>query len=1094
MRLKLPPVLSVDAKSRLGHVRQIAFPAVTIEGSAVRYTLGTSVGHAVRDDAGASLLYVFPKRPRTAPLPDDAPVLVASLTQDQVEQDLTDGTWVTHEAKEVNPPTAARLAASALASWRHAFQFAEGDPDGGVAGLRRPQVGALHAIHAHWSTSDETATVVMPTGTGKTETMLAVLTSAPCERVLVVVPTDALRSQLADKFETLGLLKVPGNAVLSERAERPVVGTLTSKPITLEELDGVFNDCNVIVATSHLVGACDAAVQDRMAALCSHLFIDEAHHAEAPTWKAFRERFHLKRVLQFTATPFREDGQAMDGKLVYVYPLRKAQQEGYFKPIRFHSVREFDPENGDREIAVAALDELDADATGKHIVMARVKDTQRASTILALYDSYGRYQAVAIHSGMPQKAQREAKRRLLDGSARIVVCVDMLGEGFDLPELKIAAFHDIRKSLAVTLQLAGRFTRARPDLGDPVFIANIALVDVSDELRKLYAQDPDWNALLPDLSTAAIEAEQSSQEFFRGFGAFLDEVPLQDLRPAASMVVYKTECANWTPDRFKRGMRGLTSRDKVYDTLNPVTNTLVVLTATDQGVRWSDVESIRETVWELLVAVWDRERALLYLHGSGLNGEYREIAKALCGQDVRLVVAPEIFRCFHGVKRLILNNVGLNEHLGRQVRYTARMGSDVESRITHAARRGAKRAVVSGSGFEHGAMTSIGAAKRGRVWSNLRLRVDTFANWAHSVGTKIADGTIDTETVLAGTLKPEPVGIVPPITAIAADWPKEVLERPEAGCRFSGLGIADEPAANVDIQVPARELEGPLLIRVFSDRWESVLRLDLLPADDSFDFRFVHVQGVVLNITIGTKHEPLVEFFNVSPPVVWFADGSSLEGCEFTHLPADELRPFDPQRLMALDWIDVNIRAESQGEGRRPGTIQHTMIQRLQREPAYEVIFDDDGAGEAADIVAIRVDTTNLVVPRIDVELYHLKFAGGAPGARLDDLYVVCGQAQRSTSWMGSHGRRTDLFNHLLTRNDKRVNRGAPTRFERGTEAQLFRIRDMSRGADVKLKVFVVQPGVSKARITDELLRLLAVTENFLVDTYEIPFTVICSA
>jgi hypothetical protein len=31
----------------------------------------------------------------------------------------------------------------------------------------------------------------------------------------------------------------------------------------------------------------------------------------------------------------------------------------------------------------------------------------------------------------------------------------MLGEGFDMPELKIAAFHDIKKSLAITLQLAG---------------------------------------------------------------------------------------------------------------------------------------------------------------------------------------------------------------------------------------------------------------------------------------------------------------------------------------------------------------------------------------------------------------------------------------------------------------------------------------------------------------------------------------------------------------------------------------------------------------------------------------------------------------
>jgi superfamily II DNA or RNA helicase len=78
---------------------------------------------------------------------------------------------------------------------------------------------------------------------------------------------------------------------------------------------------------------------------------------------------------------------------------------------------------------------------------------------------------------------------ILERRTQIVVCVDMLGEGFDLPELKIAAFHDVKKSLAVTLQLAGRFTRAKPNLGDPTFIANIGDPKVSDELRILYAQD-----------------------------------------------------------------------------------------------------------------------------------------------------------------------------------------------------------------------------------------------------------------------------------------------------------------------------------------------------------------------------------------------------------------------------------------------------------------------------------------------------------------------------------------------------------------------------------------------------------------------------
>lgn len=36
-------------------------------------------------------------------------------------------------------------------------------------GLRKPQYGALSAIRAHWTVSSKPATVVLPTGTGKTE-------------------------------------------------------------------------------------------------------------------------------------------------------------------------------------------------------------------------------------------------------------------------------------------------------------------------------------------------------------------------------------------------------------------------------------------------------------------------------------------------------------------------------------------------------------------------------------------------------------------------------------------------------------------------------------------------------------------------------------------------------------------------------------------------------------------------------------------------------------------------------------------------------------------------------------------------------------
>jgi superfamily II DNA/RNA helicase len=138
--------------------------------------------------------------------------------------------------------------------------------------------------------------------------------------------------------------------------------------------------------------------------------------------------------------------------------------------------------------------------------------------------------------GQPRDAAKreEIRQEIISGESRIIVCVDMLGEGFDLPELKIAAFHDIRKSLAVTLQLAGRFTRSRPDLGNATFVANLAEVNVQEELRKLYTRDPDWNYLLPQLSDTAIDAQVTFKEFIDGFADFPEDIPLKQIKPATS--------------------------------------------------------------------------------------------------------------------------------------------------------------------------------------------------------------------------------------------------------------------------------------------------------------------------------------------------------------------------------------------------------------------------------------------------------------------------------------------------------------------------------------------------------------------------------
>ncbi|WP_175695058.1 DEAD/DEAH box helicase [Burkholderia ambifaria] len=1087
MKLTLPPLLGIDIKFAKGSVRQLTEASRTLEAQMMRFALPSALGWKFETALG-EIIYLFQRVPVEAEMPSDGAVLVGHVPEAAEEIDLRNAKWIPRKGSMEGNPVA-----EALNSWRNAFKYISEDEAGfGRIGLRKPQIGALHAIHAHWSTTSSVATVVMPTGTGKTETMLATLITARCPRLLVLVPTDALRRQIAEKFYSLGILKDPDCIVLDQSAVRPVVGTLMKLPSTPDEVDEFFSQCNVVVTTSALAGFCSPDVQDRMAEQCSHLFIDEAHHAEAPTWKRFKSFFKVRErpILQFTATPFREDGQPLDGKIVYVYPLRMAQREGYFRSIRFRNVFEFSTPRADMEIAKAVVDELRKDVTGLHVAMARVATKARAAHVLEIYRNIGQYNPVMLHSTMSKK-DANVSRSLLDcGRSRIVVCVDMLGEGFDMPELKIAAFHDLKKSLAITLQLAGRFTRARKDLGDPVFIANTADVNLREELRTLYSQDPDWNLLLPGLSEGAIGQEVEAQEFLAGFVGQLDDIPLHEIHPSASMVVYRTRCAMWKPENFRKAFRGGSKDERIYPILNASEHTLVVLAPRRHGVPWTDIASVESIVWELCIAVWDQPRALLYIHGSTNTGTYSDFAKALCGDDASLVVAPEVFRVMAGINRLMLTNVGLNEQIGRQIRYTGRMGPDVGARLSEATLGTTTKAVLAAVGFSRGEQTSIGAGKRGRVWSNLRLRVGQFSEWCKQAGEKIANEEIDPEEVLKGTLIPRMVMARPPSVAVGVDWPVELIDFNESVTAFSFEYVSEVSMTHVGIELVECSATAPLIIRIFTDNREVKVRLKFLGAGATADFAFVYEGSDRAQIRRG-KTVDLCDFLTEFPPTIWFADGSRLDGNMHTELRTGSTL-FPRDKLEVLDWTDIDIKKESQREERRKDSVQYRTIEVLKERYAYDVLFDDDGAGEAADIVGITLDDP--VAPKlITVDLVHCKYSGGSTaGTRIDDMYVVCGQAQRSVMWLHNKDRRTDLFVHLLKREATRIDEGRPSRIEVGSRDRLALIRDISRTCSVTLRVFIVQPGLSRTKAAEHQLALLGVTEKFLNETYQLPLHVFC--
>src|SRR3546814_15383705 len=81
----------------------------------------------------------------------------------------------------------------------------------------------------------------------------------------------------------------------------------------------------------------------------------------------------------------------------------------------------------------------DLDAGLNHLAMARCSTIERAKQLHQLYTAiHPQYRPVIVHSQQPLRERRENLAALRRFESRIIVCVAMLGECFDLPELKIA--------------------------------------------------------------------------------------------------------------------------------------------------------------------------------------------------------------------------------------------------------------------------------------------------------------------------------------------------------------------------------------------------------------------------------------------------------------------------------------------------------------------------------------------------------------------------------------------------------------------------------------------------------------------------------
>lgn len=1076
----IPEIWELDCEVAGNRVRQLRRPAYAGDATVLTLAVGRHQGYRVEADTRS--VAVLGKS--LANLPDGEVLLSAAkgaTVLPTADAEPTVQRWL--RPVPTTALTSAELAHRAddvRSSWVDHFLLRTETPT--RDGLRTPQVGALHAVLAHWTMSDDAATIVMPTGTGKTETMLSLIVSERLANLLIIVPTVPLREQTIQKFAALGVL--PALGIVEPGAKYPLVGAMEHGITDAAAAEAFMRSCNVVVATMAAINECSADARLALAQTTGYLFIDEAHHIPAATWSAFRAHFPDSKILQFTATPFRNDGKRVDGRVIYDYPLGRAQKNEMFQKIRFTAIAAFTQDTADMEIAKKAKEQLDRDlAEGlDHLVMARARSIGRAEELLALYQSVAPAHApVLIHSEQSATQRRQAIRSLHSRSSRIVVCVNMLGEGFDLPELKIAALHDPHKSLAITLQFIGRFARTKKGkIGVATAIANVVDQRVEESLKKLYADDSDWNLILRDLSEHATQKEIRRSEFLTRFTPPLDVMPLQNVYPRMSTVAYEIGTATWDAERVRQA---LTREDRSTITINDEDQVALFVQRNDTPIRWGDTHELINTAWELYVVYWCGEHGLLFVNGSDTGELYESLAASVVGEDVPLVHGNVIFRTLSGIHQLILNTLGLTHSLSHAIRFTMHSGSDVKEGLSEAQTLNAVKVNLFGHGYEEGETASLGCSRKGRIWSHLvAYDLEDWLAWCRRVGTKLRDESITDATLLGNVVVPVMLTTRPDAVPVTIEWPDELFDRPEELTVFKAHG-QEVPFYDVGLALKGHASTGPISFAVTL-------------GDQSFDYAVAFGEGTMTCTAIGDDVEiqygrrcfPLSEWLTKRSPIIRFHDNSFVAYGELFRIDTSHHAPFDRERIEAWDWTGVDFSKESQTAVKRPDSIQYRVIHDILAETtAAAIVFDDDGTHEAADIVALRDDDEFLYV-----DLYHCKYAHAAQaGARVADLYEVCGQAQRSIQWRHDVEK---LLRHLRYRDARRVQVANVSRFERGDQSALTVLMKRARFLRPKFRIHIVQPGLSKAGATTGQLDLLSATEAYLLDTFGVPLSVIASA
>jgi superfamily II DNA or RNA helicase len=643
-------------------------------------------------------------------------------------------------------------------------------------GLRNAQVGAIHSISAYFTINiSKAAIVVMPTGSGKTGVLMITPYLLGSNKVLVVTPSQLVRSQIVDEYSNLKTL-VDIN-VLPQNTRKPKVYEM-KKLFSEEQVQDIFA-ADVVVATPQ--GGVTISNANEIKSKFDLVLIDEAHHVPAKTWSEILENMNEAKQVLFTATPFRMDNKSIRGRIIYNYPLSHAYRDGIFGEIQYIPIHL--SEDKDKLIAKKAESIFlqDREKGFEHFLMVRTNSKPRAKELEELYNSETMLNLRRIDSSMSIKTVYRCvellRKKELDG----IICVDMLGEGFDFPNLKIAALHDPHKSLGSTLQFIGRFARTNASNIDVAKFIAMNDEELLIENTALYKSDSIWQEIIIDLSENRISREESEKEYISEYVDHTKNEPdlevnlsLHTIRPNCHAKLYKIE-----------GFNLHSIFPKICNIIHgPFTNTddntVVAIGKGYESPKWYTGDLIRNEENFLYVIHYQSTTKILFIY-SQVKSEfiYEKIAESF-SMSYKKVPKHEMNRVLGNLNDFEIFNSGMQNRFnesGESYRISA--GSDVSQAIDPSTGKLYSVGHVFCKAFSDEKQITIGYSSGSKVWSSAYAPLKDYILWCDLNGAKIFNSDIVVKTKTNYDFLPIPMRLENyPINVFMVDFSGDTYTNP----------------------------------------------------------------------------------------------------------------------------------------------------------------------------------------------------------------------------------------------------------------------------------------------------------------------------